>query len=75
MTIKYKFGRLRVIKTEMRKVNEQHRTFAWCRCECGRLCWFRFDHLKSGNTQSCGCLRSDNLRWVRHHAWKGAHSH
>lgn len=66
---KYKFGRLRVIKTEMRKYGSQKRTFAFCRCECGTLCWLRLDHLKDGNTRSCGCLRSENLSWVRKHAW------
>lgn len=26
-----------------------------CRCDCGRQCRVRADHLKSGHTTSCGC--------------------
>jgi hypothetical protein len=30
-----------------------------CRCECGQVVTVRQDSLRSGNTQSCGCLQSD----------------
>ena len=69
--INLKFGRLTVIKTENRQYGAQQRNFAWCQCECGNKFWFRLDHLKSGNTQSCGCLKAENMIWVRHHAWRG----
>jgi hypothetical protein len=30
-----------------------------CHCECGRIKIVRADHLKVGNTKSCGCLASE----------------
>lgn len=45
-----KFGKLTVVE----RVNNM-----WlCKCDCGRQCKVRGDALKSGNTKSCGCLRS-----------------
>ncbi len=31
-----------------------------CRCSCGNFSLVRDDHLKSGHTKSCGCLRGYN---------------
>lgn len=45
------FDRLTVIEKQGR--------FALCRCECGTRKSVRIDHLKSGKTRSCGCLRSE----------------
>lgn len=36
-------------------------TIIWkCLCDCGNECEITSDKLKSGNTQSCGCLHSKN---------------
>lgn len=36
-------------------------TIIWkCLCDCGNECEVTSDRLKSGNTQSCGCLHSKN---------------
>ncbi len=33
-----------------------------CVCKCGSTCTVRGGDLRSGKTQSCGCLRSESLR-------------
>lgn len=36
---------------------------AWlCRCDCGKDVVVRGDHLKSGRTISCGCVRGPGIR-------------
>jgi len=49
-----RFGRLVAIEpTEKR----QRRSIAWlCLCSCGKVCEINSYHLRSGHTQSCGCL-------------------
>lgn len=48
-----RFGQLTVI--EKAKGNEKSRNARWiCKCDCGNECIVRADHLKSGNTKSCG---------------------
>jgi len=42
--------------------NGKTRTISRCRCDCGNLFSARAEHLKSGNTQSCGCLRNAVLK-------------
>jgi hypothetical protein len=36
---------------------KQVRNLWWCRCDCGTVFKPRGDHLKSGNTTNCGCVR------------------
>ena len=51
-----KFGRLTVIK----RVENRGRNACWlCECDCGNTYVGRADHLKNGNTKSCGCLNSE----------------
>ena len=52
-----KFGKLTIenIRFEIRK------TIAECVCDCGNKTEVRLDQLKSGNTTSCGCVKSPNL--------------
>lgn len=50
------FGRLTVICESPRK--NTRRQFS-CRCECGRIKDVPYDSLKRGDSQSCGCLRSE----------------
>jgi hypothetical protein len=33
-----------------------------CRCQCGREADVRIDHLTTGSSLSCGCLRDDRVR-------------
>lgn len=33
-------------------------TFWKCNCDCGNTTFVRIDSLTSGNTNSCGCLKS-----------------
>lgn len=49
-----RFGRLTVIK---HMGNDTARKTIWrCKCDCGKNSDVRAPDLKSGNTQSCGCL-------------------
>ena len=52
-----RFGRLIAI----RRVGTRHGNALWlASCECGNTTLARRDHLKSGGTQSCGCLAAEN---------------
>lgn len=54
-----KFGRLKVIKYIFKKKNYHY----WeCRCDCGKIVNVKGSLLNTGNTKSCGCLRTDNIR-------------
>jgi hypothetical protein len=49
-----KFGKLIVIKRAMR--TPQHKEWE-CLCDCGNTVIIRANHLKTGNTTSCGCAK------------------
>ena len=51
-----KFGRLLVIE---RLRNEQNQLVWKCQCDCGNIVIVRGDSLRSGHTQSCGCLQKE----------------
>ena len=52
-----KFGRLTAIG--LHHYNSQLRQYYWeCECECGGRAVVYSGHLKSGHTQSCGCINS-----------------
>jgi hypothetical protein len=58
------FGRLTVIEIDRHvKTSLGSRTFWKCRCSCGETAVVRGDNLKSGKTESCGCLNVSK-RWV-----------
>ena len=59
------FSRLTVLPIREKR---KGRPYWRCRCECGELIWARSDQLKSGNTQSCGCLNRD-IR-TTHNMWQ-----
>jgi hypothetical protein len=70
-----RFGRLLVIEeAEYKKNNGKY----WkCKCDCGNEKKIRVHSLRSGLTQSCGCLKSDLARkrtGVNHWGWKGGRS-
>lgn len=55
-----KFGRLTVIS---RDENDKYRCSHWrCRCDCGREKVISISNLRSGGTQSCGCLMIERTR-------------
>jgi hypothetical protein len=53
-----KFGRLTVIE-DSGKRHKDYEVLWVCICSCGTKKEIRGDHLKSGNTKSCGCLRKE----------------
>jgi hypothetical protein len=53
-----RFGRLVVTTFAYKKGG---RIFWNCKCDCGNTTSIRGDHLKSGNTRSCGCLVQNKL--------------
>ena len=58
-----KFGKLTVIKFVDVK-NENSRFL--CKCECGNEKIVYGNHLKNGNTKSCGCLKKENMSNLIH---------
>lgn len=54
-----KFGRLLVVGFSH---TDGHETRWTCRCDCGALSVVRGTDLRSGNTQSCDCLRREKCR-------------
>lgn len=52
-----RFGRLVVLR---RAGSDRHGSALWlCRCDCGKEVVVRGSDLRSGNTQSCGCLNRE----------------
>ena len=49
-----RFGMLTVLQ---RAVVPSNRPYWWCECDCGETTMVMGQHLKTGDTQSCGCLR------------------
>ena len=56
-----KFGRLTVTSRADEYVSPKgQRHIRWiCNCDCGKQVVVKGNHLKSGNTKSCGCLESE----------------
>ena len=60
-----KFGRLTVIE----RAENKGKSVMWvCKCECKNITIVRPENLRSGRTQSCGCLHSEQLsnRNIKH---------
>lgn len=59
-----RFGRLTVVSFAGYRPRSDGRNLSWwlCRCDCGVEKWILSKSLKSGKTQSCGCLWSDGHR-------------
>lgn len=51
-----KFGRLTVLRASG---NRGIQPVFTCQCECGTICEVRGDKLRSGKTQSCGCIQRE----------------
>lgn len=53
------FGRLTVVE----RAKNEGREVRWlCKCECGNYCVVLRSDLRTGQTRSCGCLKSENSR-------------
>lgn len=54
-----RFGRLTVLEKAVAPAGLEHEQRTWykCRCDCGNVVVKRAQHLKNGNTKSCGCLQ------------------
>lgn len=58
-----KFGRLTILKRDESKPKGCGKPVFWiCECDCGNVKSIRGDHIKSGATQSCGCLQKEKSR-------------
>lgn len=56
-----KFTRLTVIAEE--KLNKKEGNRKWiCKCECGNYITAKTSYLTSGDTKSCGCLKSERSK-------------
>lgn len=72
------FGRLTVIHKgeDYTRKNGRHETAFVCQCECGNVIRVRASQLKSGNTQSCGCARKEQVGALnRTHGKSGTRLH
>lgn len=54
-----KFGMLTLVKEASRDPGTGKRQ-AECRCDCGKTTIAKLAHIRSGNTQSCGCRKASN---------------
>lgn len=58
-----KYGRLTVLKYAGDEyIGSDNNSRYICRCECGNMVIVGQNKLKSGHTQSCGCLRKEKAR-------------
>lgn len=55
----HKYGRLKVLK--LNGLNERKRKIWLCQCDCGQYTTLSTNELRTGNTQSCGCLHKEIL--------------
>ena len=62
-----KFGRLSVVSEAEPNITPSGQThrYANCVCECGTKKRVKLSHLKSGLTQSCGCLNREKVNQTK----------
>lgn len=61
-----KFGRLTVLHRDTTKPKGHGKPVYWvCQCECGNIKSIYAHNLTMGKTQSCGCLRKEQLSKLR----------
>lgn len=53
-----KFNRLTALKIDR---IESGKTYWLCKCDCGNTCSVLTNRLTSGHTQSCGCIKKENI--------------
>lgn len=62
-----RFGKLTVIEDlGYRKMNNNNRRIRWqrCKCDCGNIIDVNNNNLRTGGTQSCGCVKSRGERII-----------
>lgn len=53
-----KYGRLKII--EKLKTRDKHKKVVWkCLCDCGNFTEVNTKNIRTGNTASCGCLKTE----------------
>ena len=58
-----KYGLLTVLEEHPERTNS--RQIQWkCKCECGNIVIDQGNHLRSGHTTSCGCIKSKGERYI-----------
>lgn len=57
-----RFGRLTVIKREVKSNVKNKKPYWLCRCDCGNKKIIKATELKNGKTQSCGCLKIEKIK-------------
>lgn len=63
-----KYGKLKIINGIEGKTKDLHE----CICDCGAIVQVLLNSLRSGNTESCGCIHKENLsKRRRKHLGKG----
>ena len=69
-----RFGRLTVLEQHLYRSSKDSSVFWLCRCDCGVETVVNGRSLRTGNTQSCGCLRDERIHeaWARRRAEKEA---
>lgn len=55
-----RFGRLLAVENTRKKKRTQ--VIIKCKCDCGNIIETYHNHLKNGNTKSCGCLQKEAIR-------------
>ena len=64
-----RFGRLIVLE---RAKNNKNGQVCWkCKCDCGNIKIVQSNHLRQGDTKSCGCLEKENLNKYAHQKTHG----
>lgn len=57
-----RIGKLKVIKDSGKRYGKNREVLWKCLCDCGNICEVRGGHLRSGYTQSCGCLQEQTRK-------------
>lgn len=55
-----KFGRLTVVEYTGKRDKHNYKIYK-CKCDCNNIIYVNSNKLKSGNTKSCGCLKTEQL--------------
>ena len=59
-----KFGKLTALELDKERSDNKNKIWK-CQCECGNVVFVRREHLRNGNTTSCGCIKIKNLEGKR----------
>ena len=58
-----RFGKLVALYVTQKKSQTKSRCKIWhCKCDCGQECDVIYSELITGNVQSCGCLKKENIK-------------